>query len=30
MPSDKRLGSGAIEASLIYENEFRGDYARAY
>lgn len=30
MLADKNLGSGAIEASLIRENEFRGDDIKAY
>jgi predicted nucleic-acid-binding Zn-ribbon protein len=30
MLSDKKLGSGAVETSLIYENEFRGDNIKAY
>lgn len=30
MLADKNLGSGAIEASLIRENEFRGDDIKTY
>jgi predicted nucleic-acid-binding Zn-ribbon protein len=30
MLSDKKLGSGATEATLIYENEFKGDDIKTY